>query len=74
MDYKQDRIGQDKILKTKQDFKNRTGHIQTITFKKSVYLKLPNACTTMPRNIVASKTAVRPLNTSKDKTITVLTP
>jgi hypothetical protein len=28
----------------------------------------------MPRNTAASKTAVRPLNTSKDKIITVLTP
>jgi hypothetical protein len=38
------------------------------------YLKLPNACTTMPRNIAASKAAVGLLNTFKDKTIIVLTP
>jgi hypothetical protein len=62
----QDRISKDKIL--------RTGHARTNTTKKSFYLKLPNACTTMPRNIAVSKTAAGPLNTSKDKTITVLTP
>ena len=28
----------------------------------------------MPRNIIASKSAAGPLNTSKDKIITVLTP
>ena len=28
----------------------------------------------MPRNTVASKSAIGPLNTSKDKIITVLTP
>jgi hypothetical protein len=38
------------------------------------YLKLPNACTIMPRNTAASKTAARPLNTSKDEIVTVLTP
>jgi hypothetical protein len=37
-------------------------------------LKLPNACTTILRNIAASKIAAGPLNTSKDKTVTVLTP
>jgi hypothetical protein len=28
----------------------------------------------MPRNTAASKTAAGPLNTSKDKTVTILTP
>jgi hypothetical protein len=51
----------------------RTGHVRTNTTKKSFYPKLPNAYTTMPRNIVASKTAVGPLNTSEDEIITVLT-
>jgi hypothetical protein len=41
---------------------------------KSFYLKLPNAHTTILRNIVASKTATGLLNTLKDKIITVLTP
>ena len=60
-----------------QDPKNRTPrtgqHVRTITTKKSFYLKLPNARTTMPRNTVASRTAAGPLNSSKDKIITVLT-
>jgi TPP-dependent 2-oxoacid decarboxylase len=38
------------------------------------YWKLFSAYTTMLKNIVASKAAVGPLNTSKDKIITVLTP
>ena len=78
MDHKQDRTRtgqnlqeQDRILK---DRIPRTGHVRTNTTKKSFYLKLPNTCTTIPRNIAASKTAVRPLNTSKDEIITVLTP
>ena len=62
----QDRILKDRIL--------RTGHAQTNTPEKSFYPKLPNARTTIPRNTAASKTAVGPLNTSKDEIITVLTP
>ena len=42
--------------------------------KNPFYLKLLNACITMPRTIAASKTAAGPLNTSNNKTITVLTP
>ena len=38
------------------------------------YPKLPNVCTTMLRNIVASKTAVGPLNSFKNKIIIILTP
>ena len=41
---------------------------------KKIYVKLPNARTTMPRNIAASKAAVGPLNTFKNKIINVLTP
>ena len=48
--------------------------MQTITPKKSFYLKLPNTCTTMLRNIAASKAAVGPLNIFKNKTINILTP
>ena len=78
MDHKQDRTRtgqnlqeQDRILK---DRILRIGYARTNTTEKSFYPKLPNARTTMPRNTAASKTAAGPLNTSKDKTITVLTP
>ena len=74
MDHKYNRTGQDRILKIKQNLKDRTKHIQTTTPKKSFYLKLFNTYTTMLKNIAASKTAVRPLNTFKDKTINILTP
>ena len=40
---------------------------------KKIYVKLPNTRTTMPKNIVASKAAVGPLNTFKDKIINILT-
>ena len=70
MDYKQDRT---KSQKTKQDFKDRTKYAQTTIPKKSFYLKLPNARITMLKNIIASKVAVGPLNTSKDKIINILT-
>ena len=53
----------------------RTGqHVWTITTKKSFYLKLPNARTTVPRNTAANKMAVGLLNSSKDEIITILTP
>ena len=45
-----------------------------LLLKKSFYLKLPNARTTILRNTVTSRTAIGPLNSSKDKIITVLTP
>ena len=70
IDHKQDRT---ESQKTKQDSKDRTKYIQTTTPKKSFYLKLLNARTTMPRNIVASKAAVEPLNASKDKIINIST-
>ena len=45
-----------------------------LLLKKSFYLKLFNAYITMLRNIAASRMAIGPLNSSKDKIITVLTP
>ena len=45
-----------------------------LPLKNIFYLKLPNAYTTMPKNTAASKMAVGPLNSSKNKTITILTP
>ena len=65
--------GQDRISKTKQDPKDKTGHAQTITIKKSFCPKLPNTRTTILRNTAVSKLAVGLLNSSKDKIITVLT-
>ena len=38
------------------------------------YLKLLNTYITILRNTAARKTAIGPLNSSKDETITVLTP
>ena len=45
-----------------------------LPLKNLFYLKLPNACTTMPRNIVANKAVIGPLNAFKNKTINILTP
>jgi hypothetical protein len=42
--------------------------------KINKHQKLPNAPTTILRNIVASKVAIGPLNTSNSKTVTILTP
>jgi len=42
--------------------------------KINKHRKLPNTPTTMPRNIVASKAAIGPLNTSNSKTATNLNP
>jgi hypothetical protein len=42
--------------------------------KINKYRKLPNTPTTMPRNTVAGKAAVGPLNTSNGKTATNLNP
>ena len=38
------------------------------------YQKLPNTPTTMLKNIVASKAAVKPINTSNGKIVAILTP
>ena len=45
-----------------------------LLLKNLYYPKLLNARTTMLRNIAASKTAVGPLNSSKNKIIIILTP
>ena len=45
-----------------------------LPLKNLFYLKLLNTCTTILRNTVASKIAAGPLNSSKDKTIIVLSP
>ena len=44
-----------------------------LPLKNLFYPKLPNAYTTMLRNIAVSKAAVEPLNISKNKIINVLT-
>jgi hypothetical protein len=44
------------------------------SLKINKYRKLPNTPTTMPRNIVAGKAAVGPLNTSNSKIATNLNP
>ena len=74
MDTYRPQTGQNRILKTKQDFKNQTEYVQTTTFKKKIYMKLPNTYTTILKNIVASKVAAGPLNTFKNKIINILTP
>jgi hypothetical protein len=74
MDHEQDRISKIKQdSKNRTDFKNRIGHYRLLLLK-IFYLKLPNAYITMLRNTAASKTAIGPLNTFKNKIITVLTP
>ena len=42
--------------------------------KINKHQKLPSTPTTMPRNTVAGKAAVGPVNTSNSKTVAVLTP
>ena len=44
-----------------------------LPLKNLFYLKLSNACTTTLKNMIASKTAIGPLNSFKDKIIIILT-